>query len=49
MAWANAIEDGDVTAISKLLAGTFHFYESRSWFREGADTFAKAKIGRAHV
>lgn len=49
MAWANAIENGDVAAISKLLAGTFYFYESRSWFREGADTFAKAIAALDHL
>ncbi|MCW1970161.1 MAG: tetratricopeptide repeat protein, partial [Anaerolineae bacterium] len=49
MAWASAIETGAITEIGQLLAGTFHFYDSRSWFREGADTFGKAIAALDHM
>lgn len=42
MAWAIAIAQNDLASIIRLLDGTFYFYELRSWFREGAETFAKA-------
>lgn len=40
--WRWAIERGKITAIEESLDGLFHFYDMRSWFQEGAETFGYA-------
>jgi predicted ATPase/DNA-binding CsgD family transcriptional regulator/predicted negative regulator of RcsB-dependent stress response len=42
-AWQWAAATADVTAIERAADGLFHFYDMRSWFREGAAAFAAAR------
>jgi predicted ATPase/DNA-binding CsgD family transcriptional regulator len=42
-AWQSAIAAGDSATIGQALEGLFHFYDMRSWFREGALAFAEAR------
>jgi DNA-binding CsgD family transcriptional regulator/tetratricopeptide (TPR) repeat protein len=42
-AWQWAISAGDIAAIGQATEGLFHFYDMRSWFREGALAFAAAR------
>ncbi|HEX9925076.1 MAG TPA: BTAD domain-containing putative transcriptional regulator, partial [Anaerolineae bacterium] len=40
--WRWAIERGKIKAIEESLDGLFHFYDMRSWFQEGTETFGYA-------
>ncbi|MFL5806770.1 MAG: LuxR C-terminal-related transcriptional regulator [Roseiflexaceae bacterium] len=42
-AWQWAITAGDIESIGRAAEGLFHFYDMRSWFREGALAFAAAR------
>jgi predicted ATPase/Tfp pilus assembly protein PilF len=41
-AWAWALEQGGTAEIEQALECLHHFYEMRSWFLEGEETFARA-------
>lgn len=41
-AWGYATTRGDIDAIALMLDSLFHFYDMRSWFREGESEFRRA-------
>jgi len=47
-AWQSAIAASDSATIGQALEGLFHFYDMRSWFREGALAFAEARQALEH-
>jgi predicted ATPase/DNA-binding SARP family transcriptional activator len=42
LSWRWAIAHGHVAALEQSLESLFHFYDMRSWFKEGAEVFALA-------
>lgn len=47
LSWRWAIAQGRLTAIEQSLDSLFHFYDMRSWFKEGAEAFGLAAASLA--
>jgi predicted ATPase/DNA-binding SARP family transcriptional activator len=43
LAWHEAITAGDWESLAKMMPGLFYFYDTRSWFQEGAQMFREAR------
>jgi predicted ATPase/DNA-binding NarL/FixJ family response regulator len=46
-AWRWAIQHADAAALGRMAPSLFHFYDMRSWFREGAAAFGEASAALA--